>query len=213
MSEKTDEFVDLYEVLEISPNATGETIERVFRYLVKRYHPDTSETADMKKFTQLVEAFEILRDPVKRASFDIEFAANQKQKQQLVQEASLAGDDVAERHQLLKLFYAKRRRSMREPGIGISTLETLVNYPVEVLDFHIWYFREKGLIDREESGLLSITAEGVDRIEMTIRQQQAADLPRLTVAKDRLDYAAAFDHPADEQMEALEHNGETSVRV
>ncbi|NNC65504.1 MAG: DnaJ domain-containing protein, partial [Gammaproteobacteria bacterium] len=35
-----DQNQDLYEILEISPNASHETIERVFRYLAQRYHPD-----------------------------------------------------------------------------------------------------------------------------------------------------------------------------
>ncbi len=197
MSNHTEEFLDLYEVMEISPKATSETIERVFRYLVKRYHPDTADTADMKKFTQLVDAFEVLRDPVQRAAFDVEREANQKVNRQLVEDAGCAGDDVAERHQLLTLFYAKRRRDIRNPGVGVSTLEALVSYPVEVLDFHLWYFREKGWIDREESGLLSITAEGVDRIEATIKSQQVPEHPRLSVEKDRLHFDQVDDHSGD----------------
>ena len=37
--------------------------------------------------------------------------------------------------------------------------------PQEVLDFHLWYFREKGWIKREEDGGFAITAEGVDKVE------------------------------------------------
>jgi curved DNA-binding protein CbpA len=37
-------FTDHYEVLEISPNANSETIERIFRYLASRYHPDNQDT-------------------------------------------------------------------------------------------------------------------------------------------------------------------------
>ncbi|MGR9037200.1 MAG: DnaJ domain-containing protein, partial [Gammaproteobacteria bacterium] len=36
-------FVDYYEVLEISPNANSETIDRIFRYLAQRYHPDNRQ--------------------------------------------------------------------------------------------------------------------------------------------------------------------------
>lgn len=42
--------------------------------------------------------------------------------------------------------------------------------PEEVLGFHVWYFREKGWIQREDNGYLSITAEGVDQIELTGQQ-------------------------------------------
>jgi curved DNA-binding protein CbpA len=38
-------FTNYYEILEISPNATSETIDRMFRYLARRYHPDNQDTA------------------------------------------------------------------------------------------------------------------------------------------------------------------------
>jgi curved DNA-binding protein CbpA len=38
-------FADYYEILEISPKADAGTIERVFRYLAGRYHPDTRRAA------------------------------------------------------------------------------------------------------------------------------------------------------------------------
>jgi curved DNA-binding protein CbpA len=37
-------FTDYYENLQISPNADMEMIERVFRLLAKRYHPDNTQT-------------------------------------------------------------------------------------------------------------------------------------------------------------------------
>ncbi|MBZ9847988.1 DnaJ domain-containing protein [Mesorhizobium sp. CA14] len=49
-------FVDYYDLLEISPRATPETIERIFRYFAKRYHPDNQETGDERRFSDLVEA-------------------------------------------------------------------------------------------------------------------------------------------------------------
>ena len=40
-------FADYYEILEISPNANSETIERIFRHLAQRYHPDNQDTGDL----------------------------------------------------------------------------------------------------------------------------------------------------------------------
>ncbi len=60
---------------------------------------------------------------------------------------------------------------MKSPGVGIGGLETMVDYPYEVLEFHLWYFREKGWIQRLECGQLAITAEGVDKIENTLQMQ------------------------------------------
>ena len=62
-------FTDYYEILEISPNANAETIERIFRHLAMRYHPDNQETGDLSRFTALVEAHNTLKDPVKRGFY------------------------------------------------------------------------------------------------------------------------------------------------
>ena len=42
MEEKA--FVDYYELMQISPNAEIETIQRVYRMLAARYHPAVSYT-------------------------------------------------------------------------------------------------------------------------------------------------------------------------
>lgn len=173
-------FVDHYEVLEASVNANFDTIERIFRYMAKRYHPDHSEHGDIKKFSQLVEAYEVLKDPEQRASYDAQYAANRSDEQTIVEEAGHANSDTADRHRLLKLFYAQRRRNMREPGMGINTVENMMKLPQEVLDFHLWYFRQKGWVQREESGSISITAAGVDKIEATNEKNEAVKTRRIT---------------------------------
>src|SRR5687767_10714995 len=66
-------FIDYYEILEISPNANSETIERVFRYLAMRYHPDNQDTGDLARFSEIVDANNTLKDPVKRAQYDIQY--------------------------------------------------------------------------------------------------------------------------------------------
>ena len=48
MDDNTDgSFVDFHEVLQISPKADGETIQRVYRLLALRYHPDNRETGTL----------------------------------------------------------------------------------------------------------------------------------------------------------------------
>jgi curved DNA-binding protein CbpA len=157
------EFHDYYELLELSPNANLATIERVFRYFATKWHPDVG--GDKDKFTLLVSAFETLRDPASRAAYDAKYQQRQQQSANLVEHARAAGRDTVDRHKLLALFYARRRQDIRRPALGIHTVEHLMKCPAEVLEFHLWYFREKGWLIREDSGGLSITAEGVDRIE------------------------------------------------
>jgi hypothetical protein len=54
---------DHYEFLQISPNAQPETIQRVYRFLAARFHPDNAHTGDPEKFLLLNQAFEVLSIP------------------------------------------------------------------------------------------------------------------------------------------------------
>ncbi|WP_245266101.1 DnaJ domain-containing protein [Mesorhizobium sp. L103C119B0] len=81
-------FVDLYETLEISPNANSETLERVFRYFAMRYHPDNQQTGDEARFSEIVEAHNTLKDPVKRAQYDVAYRDHAGLRRELTQEAS-----------------------------------------------------------------------------------------------------------------------------
>ena len=56
---------------------------------------------------------------------------------------------------------------MEVPGLGNFELEQLVDCPREMMEFHIWYLKEKNWIMRNEMGLLTITADGVDKVELT----------------------------------------------
>jgi curved DNA-binding protein len=49
-------FIDYYEILQLSQRADQETIERVYRLLAKRYHPDNKDTGDAQKFNALSES-------------------------------------------------------------------------------------------------------------------------------------------------------------
>ncbi|RMF41905.1 MAG: hypothetical protein D6753_08785 [Planctomycetota bacterium] len=63
---------DWYAVLEVPETATAEQIAAAFYALARRYHPDTSSAADpeSRRFKQLMEAYEVLSDPVRRREYD-----------------------------------------------------------------------------------------------------------------------------------------------
>jgi len=160
-------FVDFYEVLEISPNANSETIDRVFRHLAQRYHPDNPATADRSRFDLVLEAHHILKDAEKRVQYDFEYKNYISDRSKLAEDAGDLGGidyDIAIQTKLLALFYAKCRRNVKEPGIGDAELSMLLDFPAEHLEFHLWYLKEKKWIIRREDGLLSITIDGVDRV-------------------------------------------------
>jgi curved DNA-binding protein CbpA len=163
---ESPEFVDYYEILEISPNANSGTIERMFRYLAQRYHPDNRDTGDRQHFDLILEAHDTLRDGIKRAQYDIRLKDNSAGRAKLSEEAHDTRGferDVDIQNRLLAHLYVKRRQNINDPGIGNYELERMLDVPAEHLQFHVWYLKEKGWIVRTEMGLLAITVEGVDR--------------------------------------------------
>ena len=165
---RTDAFVDYYELLQISPNADEDTIQRVFRHLAKKHHPDASTQGDPEHFNRLLDAYRTLTDVQLRAAYDVSYQRHWHQTWRVAAEASAAHvvtDDMSCRERLLSLFYAQRRRDMRAPGLGQVELERIMDTPADLLGFHLWYLREKGWIQRLENGQLAITADGVDQVE------------------------------------------------
>ena len=159
-------FTDYYEILEISPNANRETIERIFRHHARRYHPDNGATGDVARFNAIVEAHNVLKDPVKRAEYDVKHQDRAHLHRVLSEEASDPRGlqrDIDIQNKLLSLLYFKCRLNIDDPGIGDFELERLLDIPREHLAFHLWYLKEKGWIAKDDNGVLSITAEGVDR--------------------------------------------------
>ena len=55
--------INYYDLLQINPRAEIETIERVYRIMAARYHPDNQQTGDAERFRLLTEAYQMLRDP------------------------------------------------------------------------------------------------------------------------------------------------------
>ena len=67
-----------YEILEVNEKASKEIIEKAYKVLAKKYHPDLQEEqnkeASKRKMQEINEAYEILSDDTKRADYDQELA-------------------------------------------------------------------------------------------------------------------------------------------
>ena len=160
-------FTDFYEILQVSPGADQETIERVYRLLARRYHPDNQSTGDAQKFDMVTKAYRTLSSPEKRAGYDASYESGKNQ--QWGSFLKGAPSDGAEGDKktyqaILSVLYLARRRDAENAGVGIFQLEKLLGLSEKHLDFHIWYLREKGWIQRVESGGFAITANGVDQV-------------------------------------------------
>ena len=65
------EFKDYYQIMGVNRDAPQDEIKRAYRKLARKYHPDVSKEADAElRFKELGEAYEVLKDPEKRAAYD-----------------------------------------------------------------------------------------------------------------------------------------------
>ena len=75
------EFKDYYKIMGVGRDASQEEIKRAYRRLARKYHPDVSKEADAEvRFKEVGEAYEVLKDPEKRAAYD-QLGANWQQGQ------------------------------------------------------------------------------------------------------------------------------------
>lgn len=75
---KSMEYRDYYKILDVERDASEADIKKSYRRLARKYHPDVSKEPDAeKRFKEIGEAYEVLKDKQKRQSYD-QLGANWK---------------------------------------------------------------------------------------------------------------------------------------
>lgn len=103
---------DYYELLELSKNASEDTIKKVFRILIKKNHPDLFEgeekTKAEEKVKELNEAYEVLINEEKRKEYDLKLEEDNKKEnetlQTLIEENKYLKSVIFEKNQVIKEF-------------------------------------------------------------------------------------------------------------
>ena len=162
-------IADHYETLQISPNADADTIQRVFRLLAQRYHPDNPVSGNEDRFRQVHDAYLVLSDPEQRARYDVAYASVREDRWRIVREGPPAGNDFdaeqRNRRTVLEILYTRRRMEPSKPGVAPLDLVQMTGQPHEHLEFTSWYLVQKKLVARDDQSNLIITADGVDFLE------------------------------------------------
>ncbi len=168
---------DHYEILRLSPMSDNDTIERVYRTLMKRFHPDNEKTGDAEIFLRIAEAHRILSDPRQREKYDVE-RDNSKSviRFDLRSREFFAGLRGEQNRRLaaLCLLYRKRAADHEYPGLSLLDLENTSGFTREELGFALWYLCEKGMASVDDRTHYGITAAGVDYVENHLTDDHAA---------------------------------------
>lgn len=82
---------DYYKIMGVNKDATEKDIKLAYRKLARKYHPDLNKEPNAEeRFKEMGEAYEVLKDPAKRAEYD-QFRTHQEYTQRSQQSAGPSG--------------------------------------------------------------------------------------------------------------------------
>ena len=135
-----------YEILEVDKNASEEVIEKAYKTLAKKYHPDLQNNSNSQnKMQQINEAYEILSNDFKRREYDEKLQKqsvsveeynkiiqeNNKLKQDL-QKATSSNNEInsnpIDSLQFARRYYSKIKRASQQPQIQYNSKKINISF-------------------------------------------------------------------------------------
>lgn len=178
----TRDFVDYYEILQVSSNAQPETIHRVYRILAQQLHPDNPETGDDHQFRWLSDAYQSLSDPERRAAYDVRYKQYKKLCWQIFGQSGVHGIEAERQRRagVLAALYRARAANPQSGSMSLNELEDLLECPKEHLEFAMWFLRELHYVQRGDNGRYHITVKGAETAEQAQTPAKETVLPMLS---------------------------------
>ncbi|GGD79613.1 J domain-containing protein [Croceicoccus mobilis] len=174
-------ITDYYEVLKVNPRCDARVLELAYHHFAKMYHPDNRETSDPRKFSEVIEAYRVLRDPQRRSEYDRRYQAGEPRVAAAPDTSGIVDEETAisdgEVHaKILLTLYKRRRENGSDPGMIGWFIQEMLGCSQDIFDFHIWYLKSKGFIEVTEQGTIAVTVDGIDHVINTSKATQAETL-------------------------------------
>ena len=135
-----------YEILEVDKNASEEVIEKAYKTLAKKYHPDLQNNSNSQnKMQEINEAYEILSNDFKRRQYDEKLQKqsvsveeynkiiqeNNRLKQDL-QKATSSNNEInlnqIDSLQFARRYYSKIKRASEQPQIQYNRKKINISF-------------------------------------------------------------------------------------
>ncbi len=139
---RTDDFVDLYQVLRVWPTASDDAIKKAYFNLAKLFHPDVAprngdgndcNNGDDVDFKKVNEAYAVLIDPVKRREYDEQLKQfGSRQKRWHAKEAD-------KRSALLAFEQGRTAMKHNRYDKAVVLLKSAIKYDPANAAYHSWY--------------------------------------------------------------------------
>lgn len=165
---------DHYEILRVGPKADDDTIDRIYRTLADRFHPDNPATGDAGTYLRVREAYETLSSPVRRAEYNAlrqHSLGNARFGLRAREFFDGVRGEQNRRLAVLCLLYRQRISADDSPGRSMLELEQWTGCTREELASALWYLCEKKWVTLGEFSQYSITAEGFDVVESRLEER------------------------------------------
>ncbi len=132
-----------YKILGIESSATPEEVKKAYFEMAKKYHPDSGDESEVKKFHEVAEAYRVLSDPVTRKAYDISLGLLDSQKKggdsASVTESVPRGKRETYRDDELKEFHKNRYKKAVLRVMMFSVMLGLIGAIMAIiLDGYYW---------------------------------------------------------------------------